>query len=224
MSMRSSLEAAATAVLVVCALGVTVMIARRELFATNDPGASLQPKKIKDWRRFDAGIKTIGSRTAPVSVIVFSDFQCPFCARLAHSLDRVRATYPDQVRIVFRNFPIESLHPHAKAAAAAAECSAGQGRFAPLHDLLFQHPDSIGIWQWKTVAERAGIPDIGRFEDCLTSNATTARLGEDSAAAITLGLTGTPTVLINSWLLRSGAPTDSVLDALLRSELARGGR
>lgn len=216
------LDRALTGLLVVCAVALTFIVVRRE-FASGATTRRPEPRRVQDWERYHNGAKVIGPSAAPVSILVFSDFQCPFCARLARSLLQVRSEHPRDVRIVFRNFPIRQLHPHAVAAAAAAECAAKRGSFAPLHDLLFDNPDSIGLWSWPHVATRIGLTDSSEFVTCMGDDATLARIVEDSTAAMAIGLTGTPLVMVNGWLLPAGAPSDSVLNALVLKEL-RGRR
>lgn len=215
-------DRAFTGLLVVCAVVLTSIVVRRE-FASGATTTRSEPRRVDDWERYHTGAKVIGPSAAPVSILVFSDFQCPFCARFARSLLRVRSEHPRDVRIVFRNFPIRQLHPQAAAAAAAAECAAKRGSFAPLHDLLFDKPDSIGVWGWSHVATRIGVSDGDEFVKCMGEDATLARISEDSSAAMAIGLTDTPLVMVNRWLLPSGAPSDSVLNAVVLEEL-RGRR
>lgn len=214
------LDRAATWLLVVCAVALTFIVARRDLVGGATTTTWSKPKRVADWQRYHTSTKVIGPSTAPVSILVFSDFQCPFCARFAQSLKRIRSEYPNEVRIVFRSFPIAQLHPHARAAAAAAECAAQRGAFAQLHDLLFDSPDSIGVWDWPDVAGRIGVSDERWFAKCMGDKPTLTRITDDSAAAIAIGLKGTPTVMVNRWLLPSGAPPDSALDALVSKELS----
>ena len=210
-------DRAITGLLVACALGLTFLVARREL--GGETPNRLKPRSVEDWQQYHSGAKVIGPSVAPVSILVFSDFQCPFCVRFAQSLKGLRGDYPQDVRIVFRNFPIRQLHPHAAAAAAAAECAAQYGAFAALHDLLFDNPDSVGQWAWSDVAARVGIRQREEFVTCMSGDETLARMRDDSSAAIAIGLTGTPTIMVNRWLIPSGAPADSVLRELVVKEL-----
>jgi predicted DsbA family dithiol-disulfide isomerase len=91
-----------------------------------------------------------------------------------------------------------------------------------LHDLLFQKPDSIGLWSWGSVAERIGVPDTTAFGQCMASEQTRHALHVDSLAGVDIGVSGTPTVLVNEWLLPPGAPSDSLLDEIIARELRRG--
>lgn len=166
----------------------------------------------------------MGPEGAPVTIVVFSDFQCPFCAKFAHTLERLRKRDSTSIRIVFRNVPIQGLHPFARDAAVAAECSAAEGRFAQFHDLLFSQPDSIGKWSWKTVGLRIGLDRAEAIEDCMKSELTLTRFTADSLDAIALRIPGTPTIMVNQWLLRSGAPPDSVFNSIVDKELAHLGK
>jgi protein-disulfide isomerase len=204
--MGRRLEGIATTVLVACALFVTGLVARRELSAAPDPRAPVAPTHVKDWQRYVSGDERIGAAGARVTIVEFSDFQCPFCRQFTRVLDSVRARYPADVAIVFRNFPLAQLHPYARAAAIAAECAAAQGRFEQYHDFLFRHQDSLGTLSWPKSAKAAGLPDIQRFSTCLADPGPVRALAFDSAAANAIHLVGTPTVLIND-LLFAGAPT-----------------
>jgi len=131
----------AVAVLTLCALVTTGLVARREL---STPWTAPAPGvRIPDWRSFTREGHRMGPAEAPVTVVVFSDFQCSFCAVLMDRLRTIREARPDEVSVVYRHFPIEG-HQHAAPAARASECAAEQGRFEPFHDALFAAQDSIG--------------------------------------------------------------------------------
>jgi NhaA family Na+:H+ antiporter len=202
----------------ICALAVTAMLAHREFFPP-DPSALAPPVKVKEWKQFDVGNMRIGPNTAAVKIIEFSDFQCPFCAKLAGLLDEVIAKHPHDVQVVFRNFPLEAIHPHARFAALAAQCAAIQGRFKEYHSFLFNHQDSLGTTPWVVVAERAAVPDTGAFSSCLQSSRSMLQLKADVAAGEALSVNSTPAFLVNRFLVR-GVPTALVLEKLIAQELA----
>jgi protein-disulfide isomerase len=157
---------------------------------------------------------TIGPDTAPVTILDFGDFECPFCARFYSVAKQIRSRYGVNIRLRFRNLPIPALHPHALAAARAAECSSHFGAFEPFHNYLFEHHDSLGVESWSAIARKAGIADTLAFEKCLDAPTTMAALTNDSLDAERLRVTGTPTILINNWRMQA-SPTFSAVDSLV---------
>ncbi len=217
MSFVAKLESAATAVLALCAVIVTVVAVKHELFPS--PSSALpKPVAITNWRDYATGREILGREKAPVTIIEFSDFQCPYCARLHSSIALILKRHPNEVGVIYRNFPLSALHPHARAAALAAECAADQNRFAEYHDYLFEHQDSIGRVTWSTVAARVGVTDSARFDNCLSSKTVSDAVETDSLAGEALNIRGTPTVLINQWKFPF-APNDSAIEETIRREL-----
>jgi protein-disulfide isomerase len=219
MSTGSRIENAAITILALCALAVTVMMARREFMKPANPAASGPPTEIKNWNSYAVGDMRLGPPYAPITIVEFSDFECPYCGQLFPVLRNVLAKYPNDVRLVYRNFPLEQIHSNARSAALAAECAAFQGRFQQYHSLLFQHQDSLGKIAWTTFATRAGVPDKHAFDSCLKSELAAAKLRADSLAGEALHVRGTPTVIVNRWMLNE-TPTNDVLERLIHQELA----
>ena len=206
-----------TTILVICAVLVTVAIVRREFFPQEPPVP--QPRQVKEWRELAAAGHRLGPADAPVVVVEFSDFQCPFCAAAARDLRELRQRYPDQVALVYRHFPLTSIHPHARAAAVAAECAAEQDRFKAYHDLLFEYQDEIGLRTWTDFAEEAGVHLLDGFSSCLDAERASDRVTADSRAARRVRLRATSSVIINGLLL-PGTPTYEILEAHVDSLLA----
>jgi protein-disulfide isomerase len=214
---------AAVAILTGCALVVTALVVRREL-ATPRP-ASSAPMQIPSWRSFAQSGHRMGPAKAPVTIVVFSDFQCPYCAVLMERLQKVRSARPAEVAVVYRHFPVAG-HAHAVAAARASECAGEQGRFEPFHDALFAAPpDSIGNVPWERYAEAAGVGDLSKFRECASATGPLTALARDTLAARKLYVNATPTMLING-LRVVGAPSMDSLEAYvgraLRSSAAAG--
>jgi protein-disulfide isomerase len=178
--------------------------------------------KVPDWRSIADSGTWIGDRSAPVVITEFSDFQCPFCRRLADSLAVLRTRYPTQVAISYRYFPIERIHPYARAAALSAACAGAQGRFESMHDALYAGRDSLGKWTWKQYARQAKVPDGPAFERCMRDSSYIGRVSADFAAGVRFKVAGTPTVLVNDVRL-PGTPTLAVLDSLVRDQLRSAG-
>ena len=211
----------ATLVLVVCALTVTGLVVRRELFATprRTAAASRAPQRVTEWRSVADGGRIMGPANSAVVITEFSDFQCPYCRRLAPTLKQLRSKYVGQVAVSYRHFPLPR-HEHAVAAALASECASEQGRFEEYHDALFQQADSIGKKAWAEFASSAGVANRRAFEQCMSDSTHLSRVNADLAAGQELRVTGTPTVLVNEWRLR-GTPALGVLDSIIQAEITR---
>lgn len=176
--------------------------------------------EVPEWRSFAASGQRIGPADAPVTIVEFSDFQCPFCAVAAETLRDLRERFGDSIAIVYRHFPLTEIHPHATAAAIASECAAEQGRFEAFHDALFASQDSIGRVDWTWFASRAGLAQAEAFENCIAEERTAPVVARDEAAGRTLGVAGTPTLLVNDRRLL-GRADGALLDSLVSAALAR---
>jgi len=159
-----------------------------------------------------------GSREAPVTIVEFSDFQCQYCRAVVPILQQVAARYPDRVRWVFRDFPIEGIHPEAPLAHEAARCAGDQGKFWPYHDLLFEQtnlaPDAL-----KQYAAQIGL-DGGAFAQCLDSRRHRAGVVADVELGSRLGVTGTPTFFVNGRPMIGNLPL-AEFQSVIERELTR---
>ena len=149
-----------------------------------------------------------GGEAAPVTIVAFSDFHCPFCKRVNPTLAQVMSRYGDRVRLVFRDFPLDKLHPQARRAAEAGRCAKDQGKFWEYHDLLFANAPSADSDALTTYARQAGL-DVPGFERCISSSTHAAAVQRDIDEAIRLGLTGTPNFFINGRPLVGAQPLES---------------
>ena len=162
----------------------------------------------------------IGLQDAPVLIVEFSDFQCSYCARFAtETLGQILDAYGDQVRLVFRDFPLTSIHTHAQKAAEASQCAYEQGEYWEYHDLLFQNQQALDVDSLKAYAQQLGL-DTGAFNECLDSGKYTSEVQNDLTQGQSYGVTGTPTFFINGRLLR-GAKPFSDFQAMIEEELAK---
>jgi len=175
----------------------------------------MTPTKVADWKSYATDGIRVGAASAPVTIVEFSDFQCPFCKRAATYLDSVRLRHPSDVAIVYRHYP---LHRYAIAAAQLAECANSRGVFWPVQLALFNGADSIGTRPWASYARAGGMPDTTDLSDCMSQSWVSARLRTDSIAADRLGVTGTPTFVINETRV-PGFPGDTVLDRYVDAAL-----
>ncbi len=222
--MKNAIANATSVVLMTCALVVTGLVVREQL-GYGKPGApppaDAPPVPVSGWKEIAAGGTAFGSRAAPVTLVEFSDFQCPFCASLQPTLRALRQRYGARLNVVYRNYPLESIHPYARTAAVAAECAGAQGAFTAYHDALFSRQDQIGVASWHDFAAAAGVRDLPRFDRCVQRRESNPRVVEDLELGGRIALTGTPTLIINGLMLRGSlteariaAQIDAAIDAV----------
>ena len=159
-----------------------------------------------------------GPAEAPVTVLEYGDFECPYCGRAEPAVRDLLADFGD-VRYVWRHLPLTDVHPHASAAAEAAEAAAAQGAFWELHDLLLDHQDALLDSDLIGYAEQLGL-DVERFEDDLRARSGAPHIAEDVDSADLSGVSGTPTFFING-RRHHGAYDLATLSAEVRAARAR---
>lgn len=204
---RGALDTLGAVVFIVAAGTLTYSAWARigEPVPTSAKSASLPPTRPTDpplpSEPIDvAGLPSLGAATAKVAAVLYSDFECPFCRRLANeTLPRFRKEMVDtgRVRLVFRHFPL-SIHPMARYAASAAECAEGRGRFWDMHDQLFERPAPMTRELPLAVASDLGLP-LEEFQACLIADETLRVVDADIASAKAAGVRGTPTLLIGTF-------------------------
>ena len=160
-----------------------------------------------------------GGANAAVTLVEYSDFQCPFCAQVMPTLKRVQETYGDRVRIVWKDFPLTAIHPEAFGAAQAGQCAQEQGKFWELHDLLFANQRALQPESLKTHAVAAGL-DAAAFDQCLDSGKYADAVQAEMDTATALGVVSTPTVFVNGRLVSGAQPYDAFAK-IIDEELAR---
>lgn len=159
-----------------------------------------------------------GNPTAAITIIEYSDYQCPFCARVNPTLDQIRSTYGDKVRIVFKDFPLPN-HPEAPKAAEAAHCAGDQGKYWEMHDRLFGNQRALGLPTLKQHAVDLKL-DTAAFNQCLDSGKYGARVADNVRTGEQLGVQSTPTLYING-RPAIGAQSFDYFKAVIDEELAR---
>ena len=145
-----------------------------------------------------AGNLIMGKKDAPVTMIEFSDYQCPFCKRFFETtLSTLKAEYIEtgKVRYVFRDFPLDQIHPHARKAAEAAHCAGDQGKFWEMHDLLFQNQQALQIESLKTHARSLRLNGAA-FDACLDRGKYAAEVQKDFDDGVAVGVRGTPSFFV----------------------------
>lgn len=160
----------------------------------------------------------LGPSDAKVTVVEFSDFQCPACGATFPVVKQVQEEYGDRIKFVYRDFPLTSIHPFAQKAAEAAECADEQGKFWEYHDILFQNQTALAISDLKQYAGGLGL-NQSEFDSCLDNGEFAIEVARDAAAAQSLGAPGTPTFFING--VRYKSMTFSQFKTILDQELAK---
>lgn len=154
-----------------------------------------------------------GLADAPVTVIEYGDYECPYCRGAARDIHLLLDRYPDTVRFVFRNFPIPQLHPHAEQAAEAAEAAASQGKFWEMYELLLQPSFRLDIDSLRGYAIQLGL-DTARFRRDLASHAYAARIERDVREGIRNGVNATPKFYVNGERMDGAFPLEGLVDAV----------
>jgi protein-disulfide isomerase len=160
-----------------------------------------------------------GAPDGMVSIVEFSDYHCPFCKRVQSTLSELLAKYPDKVRFVYRDFPLERLHPQAFRAAEAARCARDQGKFWEYHDVLFEQAPKATEDDLNRYAGQVGL-DMKQFTGCLFQNVHHQAVQADLDEGNRLGLDGTPAFFINGRFLSGAQPIEAFVH-VIDEELAR---
>jgi protein-disulfide isomerase len=164
----------------------------------------------------------IDGATEPlVTIVEYSDFQCPFCGQFAQTLHELVAMYPDDVRVVFRQFPLP-MHPDAELGARAAVAAGDQGKFWAMHDRLFENKSAMKRDDVEEHARKIGL-DMSKFAAALDDPALAERVQQDRRGGMALGVRGTPSWFCNG-LYVSGMPKPDQLTALIERERELGRR
>lgn len=164
------------------------------------------------------GFPAKGPADAPVTIVEFSDFECPYCARVGPTMNQVMERYGDRVRLVFRHYPLVSIHKLAQDAAEASLCAADQDKFWEMHDALFANQQGLAPEKLKETAQTLGL-EMEAFSECLDSNRKAPLVLADVRDALKAGVSGTPAFFINGRPL-TGAVAFEKLAEVIDEELA----
>jgi protein-disulfide isomerase len=171
--------------------------------------ARAKPLTEEQWRALLQGTPpAFGPESAKVTIVEFSDFQCPYCAQASATVKRIREVYGDKVRLVFRQFPL-SFHQNAHGAAEAALAAHAQGKFWPYHDRLFEHQSALERKNLEAYAQELGL-DLAAFKKGLDDRTFDKQIDADVALAREANVDGTPTMFIN----QRRAPNPTEFDAV----------
>ena len=161
----------------------------------------------------------VGPEDARVTLVEFGDFECPHCGALHPVIQAVRKSFGGNLRFAFRHFPLRSSHPHALAAAKAAEAAAEQGKFWEMFDRLYRRQTELTDPDLERHAQELGL-DVDRFRGSLGERAHEVRIREDLASAGASGARGTPSLFINGELYEGGLEREEIFAALARAAVA----
>ena len=182
------------------------------------PAATQSPQ----FTRYDIpfeGFPSRGPVDAPIVIVEFSDFQCPFCKRFQdETAAQLLAAYPGQIRFVYRHLPLTSIHPEAFPSAEASMCANEQDAFWEYHDKIFENQDKLGRELYLKIATELNL-DMGSFEECLKAGTYKDSIQQDMDFALNLGVQSTPTFFING-LAIVGAQPLSAFTQIIDKELA----
>jgi protein-disulfide isomerase len=162
-----------------------------------------------------------GPSNAPVTLVEYGDYECPYCGQAYAIVKQLQQELGDQVRFVFRNFPLPEIHPHAEHAAEAAEAAADQGKFWNMHDHLFEHQSAL---DFEHLADYARILSLNEeeFEQDLEDHAESRRVRDDVRGGLESGVEGTPTFFINGVRYDGSYDLNSLRAAILNASANTG--
>ena len=165
------------------------------------------------------GAPSKGPEYAPVTIVKFEDFQCPFCKQFQPTVAELLSRYNGKIRLVHKDLPLDNIHPQARRAAEAARCADEQGKFWSYHDILYANYPKVSEESLKNLAKEAGL-DVNAFNRCLSSDKFKAAVQQDLIDGAKLGVTGTPTFFINGREISGNQPLE-ILAAIIEEELGR---
>lgn len=185
------------------------------------PAPQARPTEEQQFTRYDIpseGFPSLGPADAPITIVEFSDYQCPFCRRWHLEVyEPLLAAYPGKIRMVYRHLPLTSIHPDAQAAAEAAMCAGDQDAYWPYHNLLFSS-ESLDQQTFLQYAQELSL-DMDQFQTCVTERKFKEAVEADSDFAVNLGVRSTPTFFINGLAIVGAQPLE-VFKQVIDKELA----
>jgi protein-disulfide isomerase len=227
--MRSFYFGLATGVAAVSLIGILFFmsgLAKKELGAS-DPQVAKQAQKTtnqaKSGEKYDIKVgdneRFRGNKNAKITIVEFSDIQCPYCSRFHETMKQVMQNYPNDVKWVFKHFPLESLHPYAKLAAEATECAGDQDRFWELTDKYYENQSSLSPEYVVSAAEELGL-DMPKFKKCLADKKYAKKVEDDFAYGKAKGVRGTPGSFINGISIPGALPYSDI-EQMIQEQLAK---
>ena len=174
--------------------------------------------------RFDVNIANAayrGGKNAPVTIVEFSDFECPYCSKVNDTLYELDKIYGDKIKVVYKHYPLSSIHPEAQIAAEASICAQRQGmdKFWSMHNKMFENFRNLSEGRIKDFANSFGL-DMAKFKQCLEKGEAKAQVQADLREGQTLGVQSTPAFFINGRFIRGALPLDE-FKKVINEELGR---
>ena len=211
----------ATAILAIALIIVlaTGGFSREATVSDNTIAEETQAPEVKRVKIDTKKDNVLGEDNASVTIIEFSDYECPFCGRhFGSTYGQIKSKYVDtgKVKIIFKDFPL-SFHQNAQKAAEAAECAGDQGKYYEYHDSLFNNQQALGVSSLKSYASDLGL-DTDAFNSCLDSGEKYLEVQEDFKEGQKVGVRGTPANFINGILISGACPIEA-FDAAIQAEL-----
>jgi len=163
-----------------------------------------------------------GNPSAPITIVEYSDFECPFCQRFHPTIKQVLKEYGDQVRWVYRHFPLTQIHPNAQSSAEASECvgeQKGSDGFWQFADAMFANQARLGTAFYREVAGQIGV-NLAQYDTCVSSRKYEEKVASQQAEGVRLGVTGTPGSFVNNTPVRGALPYESV-KTIIEAELQK---
>ena len=154
-----------------------------------------------------------GNKDAKITIVEYSDFQCPYCSSFHDTMKQVVQAYSDDVKWVYRHFPLDSLHPLARKAAEASECAADQGKFWEYADQFFDNQKGLSLSDLSMIASDINL-NISEFDSCLSSNKYASKVETDFQEGASIGVRGTPGSFINGQVIPGAVPFEQMQAAI----------
>lgn len=221
-------------VLVLCTIGFFILLSMQlgdkdTKVAVNNGGTPTQVVNTGDTAPTTITLDPVtdddhikGAKNATITLVEYSDYQCPYCGAFEPTVEQILEKYPNDVRIVYRHFPLRSIHPQAAPAANASECAAEQGKFWEFHEKLFENQETLSTATYSSIAKEIGL-NVSKFDDCVSSNKYASDVQDDEVSAQAAGGRGTPyTILVGpngEQVPISGAQPFSAVDAAIQQYL-----
>ncbi len=190
----------------VAAIAMVGLLFYRQVWPGSDGNEQTIPSGYtKGWRSMLASGHTSGSSAAPITIVEFSDLECPYCERFHASLRGIQERFPEKIAHTFIHFPLP-VHRNALAGARASECASEQGKFDEFVDAAFQNQQLLGRVDWSLFAHSAAVPDVSAFARCMESEKELPLVAAGLALGEQMQVAGTPTIFINGWRVNGVLP------------------
>ena len=215
--MHITFDRVVSVVLTACAITIAGSVVYRTFSGPQPATSDGPPELVAEWTDALAVGTRVGPLNAPVTIVEIADLECPVCRTFHTTVTEVLREYPKDVAVVHVMYPL-SYHKHAMPAARAAECANSVGKFAAWLDVVYAKQDSLGLKSWGSFAHEAGIADTTMIADCARNPVSVPRIEAARAYGDKIGVKGTPTILVNGWML-SSPPSKANLDRAIAAVL-----